>query len=116
VLTVLLPVLLAQAWRVRRAPVVGDLDERLLPAPSTPQTPDYVLGVEQLVYWIPEVEGGNWRVLPEGAELVGTVRSGALERTPPTGKRAVAYSLPHQLVNPTLKDLYAAPTRVESGP
>jgi hypothetical protein len=115
-LAILLPALLASAWRVRREPVRVELPQDLLPAPPTPISPYYVFGGEELVYWIPDADLGSKTELSPDAELVGTVRSGALERKPPSGKRAVTYSLLHRLVNPTLKDLPMAPGRIRSAP
>lgn len=110
-LAVLLPVLLASAWKVRRDPVLGELSDELLPALPTARTPYGHLGGEELVYWVPEgIE--DWTELPEDAELVGTVRAGAQERTPPPGKQIMLYSLPHRLVGPTLKDLSRSPAKV----
>ena len=109
-LTILLPALLASAWKVRRGAVHGQLPPELLPGLQTPTSDYFVLGDDELVYWVEDVDRENWWELPEGAELVGTVRSGAQGRTPPAGKRAVTYSVAHRLVNANLKDL-SAPRR-----
>lgn len=114
-LAILLPALLASAWKVRRAPVHGELPAELLPGLQTPQEPYYVLGDDELVYWIEDVDIESKWELPSGAELVGTVRSGALGLTPPQGRRAITYSLAHRLVNANLKDL-GAPRRTGKQP
>ncbi len=111
-LAILLPVLLASAWRVRRGALVGQLSDDLAPIRPTPLAPYYLLGTDELVYWVPEGPLESRSELPVDAELVGTVHSGALERTPPAGRVALTYSLPHHLVNPTLKDLSGSPARV----
>jgi hypothetical protein len=115
-LAILLPALLASAWKARRGPLRIELPEDLLPAPPTPVSPHYAFGGEELVYWIPDADLEDRTKLPPDAELIGTVRSGALGRTPPSGKRAVTYSLPHRLVSPTTKDLPMAPGRQRKAP
>lgn len=93
-LAVLLPVVLVKAWSVRRAPTVLAIDTELLPGAA-----DH--WADGLVYWTAtHVEGRRLapsigEVLPPDAELVGTLRSGAFERTPPVGKMSLVYSLAH---------------------
>lgn len=115
-LAILLPALLASAWKVRRAPLVGELPTELLPGLQTPSTPYYILGDDELVYWIEAGDVSSQMELPPAAELVGTVRSGALELSPPPGKRSVTYSLVHRLVNANLKDLSHSRARVGKQP
>lgn len=96
-LAVLLPALLASAWRVRRAPPEQPLGAELLPGAARPEAPLD----DQLVYWVDARPAGVPGVLPPEAVLAGTVRSGALALPVPAGQRAVVYSLVHaRLVQP----------------
>jgi len=102
-LALLLPALLASAWRVRPEPLTEALPPELLPGP--PEIPGGAAaeptgahpGEDLLVYWSPSPADADEGLPPE-AELVGTRRSGALERTPPEGRHVLLYSLLEQRV------------------
>lgn len=86
-LALLLPALLLGAWRVRRAPATQALAPELLPGePSS--------AGDELVYWSATPAASD--ELPADAELVGTVRSGALARRPPVGRQVLVYDLAHR--------------------
>lgn len=90
-LALLLPAMLASAWRARHAPSLRALPPELVPGPPPPADSS---GADELVYWssaTPRDSDG----LPADAALVGTVRSGALTLTPPPGQHVFVYSLAH---------------------
>lgn len=88
VLAAALPAFLVAAIRGRHPQAVQELPEVFLPvAPSL-----YLAGEDWLVYWVEGPPAGEG-VLPAGAQLVGTRRSGALALDPPPGVTAVVYSL-----------------------
>jgi hypothetical protein len=93
-LALFLPALLVSAWKVRRGAAVQELPPELLSA-----QPGLPLAADELVYWsrTPPARPGE---LPADAELVGTVRGGALGITPPPGTRVLRYSLPHGVAEP----------------
>lgn len=91
-LAILLPALLASAWKVRRGPLAQDLAPELLPGWIADSVPFPGPRADVLVYWT-AVPPEGLTTLPADAELVGTVRSGALELSPPAGRHALAYSL-----------------------
>lgn len=104
-LAILLPALLASAWKVRRAPILGELAEDLMPA-----APTNVSGTEELVYWVANADLAQRLELPGDATFVGTVRSGALALIPPVGMSVVTYSLPHGLLKaPLVADIDRMP-------
>ena len=92
-LALFLPALLVSAWKVRRAPVRQDLSPELLPGwkPDSSGVLFPRARADELVYWTAAPLTGS--TLPGEAELIGTVRSGALELQPPADKHAIVYSL-----------------------
>jgi hypothetical protein len=93
-LAIVLPALLASAWKVRRAPIRQDLSPEYLPGwvPDSSGVLFPRARADELVYWTTAPLAGL-TALPQDAELVGTVRSGALDQEPPAGKHAIVYSL-----------------------
>lgn len=83
-----LPVLVVAALRARREEPRQELPAELRPGPAGGLS----AGEDWLVYWV-AAELAAGATLPEGAELAGSLRTGALEREPPPGKRALLYSL-----------------------
>lgn len=98
-LALLLPALLVSAWRVRPEPPTQELPPELLPASPTPPA---LLGTDELVYWTAATDQESG-ALPADAELIGTVRSGALNLVAPAGKRALRFSLPQRRIETTEK-------------
>jgi hypothetical protein len=90
-LAILLPLLLASAWRARRAPVQQALTPELLPGEPLP---DGASVADQLVYWS-SAPAGDGLPLPPDAQLVGSVRSGALALVPPPDVHVLVYDLSH---------------------
>jgi hypothetical protein len=95
-LAVVLPVFLgASLWRGRRPPPTQELSEDFEPRARATDP----RGSEWLAYWV-DAPAPTSGVLPEGAEFVGTARSGALALQPPPGKAVVAYDLLARTVRP----------------
>lgn len=86
-LALLLPAVLLGAWRVRRPPPTRALAPELLSGEASSAG-------DELVYWS-TTAAGSVGELPADAELVGTVRSGALARRPPDGRRVLVVDLAH---------------------
>lgn len=84
-LALFLPALGLGAWKVRREPLTQTLPPELVPGLAGD-------GADELVYWTATRRSED---LPGDAELIGTVRSGALEREPPPGRRVLVYDLAH---------------------
>ena len=103
-LAILLPALLASAWKVRRTPVQQDLPAELQPGwmPDPSLVLDPRARADELVYWTGAPLTGA--TLPDDAELIGTVRSGALELHAPTGKHAIVYGLAQNRLLPARVD------------
>ena len=101
-LAILLPALLASAWKVRRGPVGQDLPAEYLP--RTGVEGPIAFHAYELVYWTRQPSDE----LASDAELVGTVGSGALDLQPPAGMHVVVYSLAHDRVFNDGRDLAEA--------
>lgn len=103
-LAILLPALVASAWKVRRGPVEQDLAPELLPGwkPDSSGVLNPRARADELVFWTTAPLVGS--TLPDDAELIGTVRSGALELQPPADKRAIVYSLAQKRLLPARVD------------
>lgn len=93
-LALLLPALLASAWKVRRGTLAQALAPELLPVWSPDSEWPARAHGDELVYWTSAAPDDS-STLPADAELVGTVSSGAYGLQPPPGKRAITYSLAH---------------------
>jgi hypothetical protein len=88
-LALLLPALLASAWRVRPRFPRAVLAPELFPGPVERAGAD-ALG-DVLVYWSAGPSDGAG--LPPDARFVGSLRSGALDEPPPPGARAIGFDL-----------------------
>jgi hypothetical protein len=94
-LAVLLPALVASAWRVRRAPPVQALAPELLP--GAPGAPEDAALADVLVYWSAQpARAGD--PLPADAELAGALRALGEVAAPADRPHAVHYSVAHGVV------------------